>query len=364
MLSFRGGDQTSGSDKEVIEYDDEEEDEPSKDDKEEEEEFFDAIQDAVDDNIYDNDNDESESESESEEEDEQDEYTDEINTDGIQIEVKVNKVDDPVLQSPMAGLFVSLGVMYLSRKVDLFAPKFVIAARWAFVAYLVLLQAFVMYVRIIATRQNDQTPIELQNPLFTILQNRIQPENTKSQTQPSNDMLKNIASSFLSNKSTILEYDLQQARNMQWGILVSTIIQWLLHFKLEQIQPLIMASLNGFLSLRYSPLFQVYVLGKNLERPFKTPIMMRQEQLDAAQTTSPTINAVSSPSVHADISPIFEHNDNEGSLAESSDADAVADADEYDDDDDTSIIINHTRSTEEKEAESSFVDSTVKDETS
>lgn len=258
VTNARGGVQ------ETAEYDDEEESE----EEEEEEEFYDAVE-ALDEETSD--------------ESDLEENKDEVSTERIQIEVNVNKFDEPFVQSPMSGLMVSLGVLYLSRKVNLFSPTCVRAARWGFVCYLVMLQALVLYFRIQAKKQNDRTPIDLQNPLFTILENKLSPQ----AQDKSNDVVKNIASSFLSNKSTILEYDLQQTRSMQSGILISILLQWVLHFKFEQIQPLIMASLNGLLALVYSPLFQVYILGKNLERPFKSPMMRPTE---SASTSAPASN--------------------------------------------------------------------------
>jgi Phosphate transport (Pho88) len=357
-------------------YDDEDEsDEEQEVEVEQEELFFDAVQDSEADEY-----DEDESEQEQEEDEQQDEILPVLSTDGIQIqiEVKVNKFDAPLMQNPMSGLLVSLGVMYLSRKLDLFAPHNVRAARWAFIVYLVILQAFVVYFRIQARKENNQTPIEFQNPLFTILQNRMQqpPPTTASadpgQPKPSNssngnDMVKNIASSFLSSKSTILEYDLQQSRSMQSGLLLSIVFQWLLHFQLQQIQPLIMATLNGLLALVYSPLFQVYVLGKNLERPFQTPAMVhrRQEELSSAAALSSSKTTASSGP--ADMASSLSEEKDDDEEEEDSDHDCLAessvvtldvndddgnDADEYTDDDenDTIVAIPHDPTSSEDTA--------------
>lgn len=40
---------------------------------------------------------------------------------------------------------------------------------------------------------------------------------------------------------------------------------------MNQVQPLFYQTASGLLNFVYSPLFQVYVLGRNLERPFVTP---------------------------------------------------------------------------------------------
>lgn len=84
-------------------------------------------------------------------------------------------------------------------------------------------------------------------------------------------MVKEMASQFLSSKTTVLEYDLKQAKSMNSGLLINMAFMWFLHFKMQQTQPLLAQTVTGVLNLVYSPLFQVYMLGKNLERPFKNP---------------------------------------------------------------------------------------------
>jgi hypothetical protein len=153
-------------------------------------------------------------------------------------------------------------------------------SRFAFIGYLVALQVFVLYVRLKAKANNDRTPVSVSNPLTNMLQSQLQGQDN------SNAMMKNLASSFLSSESTILEYDLKQAKNMQGGILFNMIFMWFLHFKMEQIQPLLIQTVTGFMNMVYSPLFQVYVLGRNLERPFKNPAMKRMEETDAASKTA------------------------------------------------------------------------------
>jgi hypothetical protein len=81
-------------------------------------------------------------------------------------------------------------------------------------------------------------------------------------------MVKNIANQFLASSSNIMEYDLSKAKNMNNGLLVPMVMLWVLHFKMGQVQPLFFQTASGVKELVFSPLFQVYVLGKNLERPF------------------------------------------------------------------------------------------------
>ena len=213
---------------------------------------------------YDSENEEEESE---DEEDENEEDTEIEDQDTVQIEMNVEKYEDPLVPNPMANLYISLGVMLLARRVDLFSPAVVRIARWGFIAYLVVLQLFLFYVRFQAKSINDRTPITLKNPLSSVLQSQLGGED--------NGMMKSLASSFLNSKSTVLEYDLRQARSMQSGLIMNMAFMWFLHFKMNQVQPLIIQSATGLMNMVYSPLFQVYVLGRNLERPFKNPAMAK-----------------------------------------------------------------------------------------
>jgi hypothetical protein len=51
---------------------------------------------------------------------------------------------------------------------------------------------------------------------------------------------------------------------------------------MEQVQPLIIQSFTGFVTMVYSPLFQIYVMGRNLERPFKNMAKKPEDMLDTA----------------------------------------------------------------------------------
>lgn len=202
-----------------------------------------------------------------EEEEEYDEYEEEEEADVASEEVA--GFDEPLVASPMLQLYATFGVMILSKKIDLFNPAVVMACRFLFIGYLVVLQLFVLYVRVRAKSINDRTPVTTTNPLSGILQSQLGGGD-------GNAMIKNLASSFLSSQSTVLEYDLQQAKSMQSGLMFNMAFMWFLHFKMKQMQPLIINSLTGLMNMAYSPLFQVYVLGRNLERPFKSPAMPNQ----------------------------------------------------------------------------------------
>merc|ERR1719491_1783800 len=114
----------------------------------------------------------------------------------------------------------------------------------------------------------------------------------QSQLGNKGDIVKNVANSILSSKSTIMEYDLSQAKNMNNGLLLPMVMLFFLHFKMGQVQPLFFQTASGIKSLVTSPLFQVYVLGRNLERPFQNPQMdkMKENQAEQAAEASEQVD--------------------------------------------------------------------------
>jgi Phosphate transport (Pho88) len=156
------------------------------------------------------------------------------------------------------------------------------SCRFAFIGYILILQAFLLYVRIRAKAENNRTLVKLSNPVTNMLQQQFQgAENT-------NAMVKNLASSFLSSESTVMEYDLKQAKGMQGGLIFTMGFMWLLHFKFQQVQPILVQTVSGLMNLFYSPLFQIYVMGRKLERPFKNPAIDRNRAGMPQQTDDST----------------------------------------------------------------------------
>lgn len=170
---------------------------------------------------------------------------------------------DSALTPPaMQQFIISIGVMALSNRVDILNPKAVRIARLAFVAYIIAVEVFLLYVRLRVKQQNDRTPITISNPLAGIIEG-IQKDGGGGA------MVKNLANQMLSTHTTIYEYDLQQIKKMNSGLLFPMVFLYFLHFRMKQVQPLLMQTATGVMNLVYSPLWQVYVLGRNLERPFK-----------------------------------------------------------------------------------------------
>ena len=103
--------------------------------------------------------------------------------------------------------------------------------RFLFVVQLICSQLFILYVRIMAKKGNDRTPVDVQNPFSNVLKAQLD--------QGGNDMVKNLASSFLSSQSTVMEYDIAQANNLQGSLVFTMVFMWILHFKMDMVQPLV-----------------------------------------------------------------------------------------------------------------------------
>lgn len=302
VLTLRGGDDNS-------EYDYDGEDSETEDEYDSDEDEYDS-----DEEEYDSDSDEEEevstalatnvkskAKSKSQDDDDQDH-------------------DEPLALSPFQDMGVTLGVMVLCGKLDLTNAKIIKMARFAFIAYVVIAQLFLIYVRYKAKSINNTTPITIDNPISNLLQSQL--SNGAEDGAGGRDMVKNIANSMLSSSSTIVDYDLQQAKAMNSGLLFPMAMLWFLHFKMGQVQPLFYQTANGFKQLVFSPLFQIYILGRNLERPFKNKRAEEmQKMMDARQDKDS----------NGDQSSVEE------GTVEESHSDSDSDSDDYDEGEETDI---------------------------
>eukprot|EP00804_Cyclotella_cryptica_P027375 CCRYP_008815-RA/>CCRYP_008815-RA protein AED:0.18 eAED:0.06 QI:0/-1/0/1/-1/0/1/0/431 len=164
---------------------------------------------------------------------------------------------------PMQQFLISLSVMFLSQRIDIFSPRVVAIARACFVGYIIAVQLFLLYVRTRVKQNNDRTEIVLSNPLASFVAGM-----QNSNNGATSSMVKSITSQLLTTHTTVYEYDLQQVKSMQSSLLMPMIILYFLHFRMKQMQPLLMQTVTGVMNLIYCPLWQVYVLGRRLERPF------------------------------------------------------------------------------------------------
>ena len=166
-----------------------------------------------------------------------------------------------------------------------------------------------------AKRRNDTTPVETKNPLANMVESQLE------SAGGGNDMVKNLASSFLKKESTVRDYDIRQTTVMQGSILFNMVMMWFLHFKMQQVQPLFVSIVNGFMQLAYNPLFQVYIMGRNLERPFKSPEVFKPPTADSAEEETKEEEETPETAV-------TEDNDDD----DDDEVTAVADGDDDDDD--------------------------------
>ena len=370
----RGGN-VDDSDSDDDDSDNEEEEDINEEDKEEEEES------SSDD--YDDD-DESESEydeddydyDESESEDDENEYNQSSSSSSSSSKSKsIIEYDEPLSLSPLTDMGVTIGVMVLCNKLDLSNTKIIRMARYvyvhknrylslfvsnpffvyfilflssfllwgycisrfAFIAYVVIVQLFLIYVRFQAHSINDRTPITINNPLSNLLQNQL--NNVSSGTGVGGgggDIVKNMANSFLSSQSTILEYDLSQVKSMNNSLLFPMLMLWFLHFKMGQVQPLFFQTASGVKELIMSPLFQVYVLGRNLERPFRNLKMeemkKRQgEELGEGEVEGDT--GISTSNKNEEKEEVEEDEEDESDATDNSEEESDDDEEESDSDD-------------------------------
>eukprot|EP00521_Asterionellopsis_glacialis_P008776 CAMPEP_0195282704 /NCGR_PEP_ID=MMETSP0707-20130614/1486_1 /TAXON_ID=33640 /ORGANISM="Asterionellopsis glacialis, Strain CCMP134" /LENGTH=420 /DNA_ID=CAMNT_0040341729 /DNA_START=57 /DNA_END=1319 /DNA_ORIENTATION=+ len=316
MESLRAGAMTDESD----DSDDEEEEEESSD-----------YETSEDDEEYEDSEDEYDSAEESEEESvSEDESEDEATT---ELEVTNEDQDyDELLPLP-SGLQMgaTFGVMLAVRGVDLYQPKIVRAARFAFIAYLVITQIFLAYVRVKAKMVNDRTPIEISNPLSSVLQSQLGGGGGGGGKAA---MAKDLASSFLQSKSTVYEYDMKQIKSTNSSLLFNMCFMWFLHFKMNQVQPLILQTVTGLMNLFYSPLFQAYVLGRHLKRPFKSAATAAMEQKLQGDKTGEDEEDTAEP-MEAEEEEDDVEEEEEESDEEESDHDDDDDEEEEEDDDES-----------------------------
>jgi len=333
-------DTDSEADNEKDEVEDEE------DSEEEDEESGDAA-------VEEEDDDESEEE-EDESEEEEDAVSDTVQT--TDASVQEQTFDEPLFPSAFANIYVTFGVMLLAKKLDLKSHKAAIIARISYISYIVILQLFLAYARIKAKAANDRTTITVNNPMSSALQGQM--EGLTGGGGAGAGVMKMLASSLLSSATSVLEYDLKEVKNMQRGLLFNMAFQWFLHFKMKQVQPLLIQTGSGLLNLYYSPLFQVYVLGKRLERPFKvntnTMAQLQEMQAQAAAGTAGGVTDESTTTTKETVKKITDEVEPEVKGAYK----------EEEDDDDDELEVMDEDDDEEEEEGADEDDETAEDEDS
>ncbi len=240
--------------------------------------------------------------------------------------------DDMLTPPAMQQIAISVGVIMLSNRIDILNANAVRIARFAFVAYLISVQLFLLYVRFRAKALDDRTPVSISNPLAALV-----PGRDGASGVGGNPLVKALADQVLSTQTTVLEYDLKQAKKMLGGLLFPMVLLYFLHFKMKQVQPLLQQTATGVSNLVYSPLVQVYVLGKNLERPFRPPANPMMEALQGQQEDGADGEEVEeggnvvSDETEGDSESACEEEEDEGASEDEEDS---GDESEYDDSDD------------------------------
>ena len=221
---------------------------------------------------------EEESSEEEEEEDlSEDDYDyEEDEVSASEEEEAVQVYDEPLEPNPMNNALTVVGAMLILRRLDLNSAVVVRNSRIFFILYTVSIILFSMYVKFKARQINDQTPIAIENTLAKVVKSQI---NSAMAGSSSSETVKGLADKFLTSVSNVMEYDIQQAGVLRNSVLTPMIILWVMHFKMGQVQPLLMQVVSGFNKLMYHPLVQVYIMGRNLERPFKKALSPMEQKL-------------------------------------------------------------------------------------
>ena len=252
---------------------------------------------------YDSDSDRYDSDSEYETDYDSEEIDDESDEESLassvmsKAQTAVDEYDELLTPPAMQQFMISVGVMMLANRVDILDDRAVKIARYCFLGYMVASQLFILYVRMRAKAINDRTVISIDNPLASLIPSG----------EGSSFLVKTMASQILNSETTVLEYDLQEASKMNSGLLFPLVFLYFLHFKMKQVQPLLMQTASGITNLVYSPLFQVYVMGRNVQRPFRpkpnsalmqamgpqsAPTTDDESQIDSTVTEEPTVEDI------------------------------------------------------------------------
>jgi len=104
--------------------------------------------------------------------------------------------------------------MMLANRIDIMDSKTVRIARFAFLAYVISVQLFLLYVSLRARAMDDRTPITITNPLASLVSGI-----GGGAAGGGNFMVKALADQVLSTQTTVLEYDLKQVKKMNGGLL-------------------------------------------------------------------------------------------------------------------------------------------------
>lgn len=168
----------------------------------------------------------------------------------------------------MNPLVSNIGVMLLSnwicKKLDMTDPQIINYLRIFYVTFNVLTYLIYNYIKLQIKNKNDLTTIKYQN-----------------QKSPMQMLLKGGADDGAEPviTTTVVAYDLEQIETLIKGMYTSWLMMAGMHFYMKYTQPMVMQGISPIKAALEHPLFNAYVLGKEVERPFnQTPAAKPEEK--------------------------------------------------------------------------------------
>jgi hypothetical protein len=156
----------------------------------------------------------------------------------------------------------------------------------------------------------SQTIITLDHPVLKFFPSHLL--NSNNDNNDNNNMVQSLLRSRFLPKTTLthFEYDIQQANALLYGLLPNMIFMYILHFRFHQVQPLFLTVASGFFTLIHNPLFQIYIIGRHLQRPFQTPSLASNVSSRLSETMDETIDAGSDNTIQ-EMSQVEEEEEEE-----------------------------------------------------
>ncbi|XBW38190.1 hypothetical protein QEN19_003782 [Hanseniaspora menglaensis] len=169
----------------------------------------------------------------------------------------------------MNPLVSNIGVMLLSnyvcKKLDMTDPQIINYLRIFYVTFNVLTYLTYQYIKMKISKKNDLKTIKYQNqksPMQMLLKGGASDENEEAVIT-----------------TTVVQYDLEQVESLIKGMYTSWLMMGGMHFYMKYTQPMVMQGISPIKSVLEHPLFNAYVLGKEVERPFgQTPSAAPKEE--------------------------------------------------------------------------------------
>eukprot|EP00752_Nemacystus_decipiens_P009972 g8894.t1 len=197
-------------------------------------------------------------------------------------------------QAIKTGLFFLLA-RWLGEKLTPTVESHVRAARAIYTGYLVFSQALCMYIRYLIWKKNDDTEMEVPPPAQ--LKNLMEAgkagaageaaagaeagtggEGASGGKGGAASSLGPMLDKMMTSKTPVKKYDMKTIQGMRRGQFWASLIMCYTHLRKGMIKPMMLQVSFGVLRLLDSPLFHIYVLGReakgNLARPFKNQGLM------------------------------------------------------------------------------------------